>query len=149
MPAEENQALVQRLVEAINTDHLATLAAIVDVQFVDHDPLPGQTAGLTGLKHAYTAFRAGFPDLRIDVERMIAAGDTVVVRSVWSGTHNGEFLSIPPTDERFTAPAIEIVRIAGGKIVERWGVMDMLGILQQLGVIPRMGLAAGGSTRLK
>ena len=34
---------------------------------------------------------------------------------------------------------IDIIRIAGGKLVERWGEMDMLGMLQQLGVVPLPG----------
>jgi predicted ester cyclase len=135
MPVEENKALVYRLVEEINKNHLAALPAVVDVHFVDHNPFPGQGPGLTGLKHAYTMFRTAFPDWQVTAEDMIAEGDKVVIRSTWRGRHNGEFLGIPPTDEQFTVSAIDIVRIVNGKIVERWGEVDLLGILQQLGVI--------------
>ena len=34
---------------------------------------------------------------------------------------------------------IDIFRIVGGKIVERWGEADMLGMMQQLGVVPAPG----------
>jgi predicted ester cyclase len=34
--------------------------------------------------------------------------------------------------------AININRFANGKVVEAWGVIDMLGLMQQLGVIPPM-----------
>ena len=34
---------------------------------------------------------------------------------------------------------IDILRIAGGKIVEIWANFDMLGMLQQLGVVPAPG----------
>jgi len=30
------------------------------------------------------------------------------------------------------------VRLADGKVVEHWGVIDQLGLLQQLGAIPAM-----------
>lgn len=40
------------------------------------------------------------------------------------GTHQGELLGLPPTGKQFTAPLIEIVRIANGKAVERWGVAE-------------------------
>jgi predicted ester cyclase len=36
-------------------------------------------------------------------------------------------------------PVVDIVRIAGGKIVERWGVEDNLSMMQQLGIIPPPG----------
>lgn len=122
MPAEEHTALVQRLVEAINTDALGTLAGVVDVHFVDHHPLPGQAAGLTGLTHAYGTLRAAFPNWQVKVDGLLADADTVVVRSTWSGTQQGEFLSVPPNDQAtFTVPAVEVLRVADGKIVERWG----------------------------
>jgi predicted ester cyclase len=31
---------------------------------------------------------------------------------------------------------IDINRIANGRIVERWGILDMFGLLQQLGMVP-------------
>lgn len=35
-----------------------------------------------------------------------------------------------------TATAIDIARLADGKFVEHWGVMDTLGVMQQPGLIP-------------
>lgn len=145
--ATTNKTVAARWVAAINDDDLAALAGLVDEQFTDHDPLPAQEAGLTGLRHAYTRLRSAFPDWQIDVQHMLAEGDAVVVHSTWRGTHNGEFLSVPPTGTQFTVSAIDILRIANGKIVERWGVVDVFNILQQLAILPPMGLD-GGSTRL-
>lgn len=139
--------MAARWVTAINEDDVAALAGLVDEQFIDHDPLPEQDAGLLGLRHAYTRLRTAFPDWHIDAHHMLAEGDAVVVHSTWRGTHNGEFLSVPPTGTQFAVSATDILRVADGKIVERWGVVDLFGILQQLAILPPMGLA-GGSTRL-
>jgi len=38
--------------------------------------------------------------------------------------------------KQITATAIDIVRLADGRIVEHWGQMDTLGLMQQLGLIP-------------
>ena len=38
---------------------------------------------------------------------------------------------------------IDIVRFAGGKVVEHWGQMDSLRMMQQLGVIPAPGAGEG------
>ncbi len=74
---------------------------------------------------------------------MIAEGDKVVVRGTWSGTHKGEFMGIAPTGKSVSFGVIDIVRIAGGKVVEHWGQMDNLRMMQQLGVIPAPGEGEG------
>jgi predicted ester cyclase len=83
-----------------------------------------------------------FPDLQITVEDMVAEGDKVAVRWRLRATHQGEFMGIPPTGNQVTMTGIDINRLEGGRLVERWGNEDMLGLLQQLGV---MGTSASGS----
>ena len=41
-----------------------------------------------------------------------------------------------------TLTAMEIYRIAEGKIAEQWVIIDALGMMQQLGAIPAPGQAA-------
>jgi len=43
-------------------------------------------------------------------------------------------MGIAPTNKRVTLTGITIIRIAGGKLVERWSQSDSLGLLGQLGV---------------
>src|SRR3712207_8858048 len=50
---------------------------------------------------------------------------TVVSRMTSTATHTGEFQGMPPTGKRITVTGIWIDRITAGKIVERWGVVDM------------------------
>ena len=92
-----------------------------------------------GYKQVGYAFLAGFDDLTVDVLDQLEAGDKVVSRVLWSGTHTGTLNSIPPTGRRFRAEAIVIDQVADGQIKERWEMNDMLGMLQQLGVIPMPG----------
>jgi predicted ester cyclase len=79
---------------------------------------------------------SGFPDLSFTVEQMIAAGDTVVTRSVMNGTHQGRWLGVAPTGKRVSIRMIVIQRLAGEKIVEDWVLVESLGLLQQLELIP-------------
>ena len=81
-------------------------------------------------------WHAAFPDEQTVFDDQIAEGDKVVSRMTSTATHTGEFQGIPPTGKRITVTGIWIERIAEGKIVERWGVVDMLAVMQQLGVIP-------------
>ncbi len=57
----------------------------------------------------------------------------VAVRWMATGTHQGEFLGLVPTSKRVTFRGIEIVRIEGKQIVERWGEWNGIELLQQLG----------------
>jgi predicted ester cyclase len=65
----------------------------------------------------------------------IAEGDKVVVRNTVTGTHLGEYLGIAPTGRRVEYDEIFILRLAGGRIAETWGVVDMLAQLRQLGAV--------------
>jgi len=53
------------------------------------------------------------------------------------GTHSSEFMGVPPTvNRRVTMSAIDIVRVAGGKITESWYGEHLLELMQQLGAVP-------------
>ena len=140
MSTEENKALARRLYDAFNqairTGDFAALSMVLSADTVDHNPNPGQAPGLEGVKQVFGGFRAAFPDLTLTVEDMIAEGDKVVSRLTIRATHRGDFQGIPATGKQVTQTGIDILRIAGGKVVERWGEFDNLGLLQQLGVVP-------------
>ena len=59
----------------------------------------------------------------------------VVERFTASGTHNGELMGAPSTGKTVTLRGVNIFRIDGDKIVERWGRLDELGLLRQLDLI--------------
>jgi len=140
MSTEENKAAARRAYDALNqgfrTGNLAALDDVIAANIVDHNPAPGQGTGLEGAKQAFSQFFAAFPDLQFTVEDMIAEGDKVASRVTARGTHKGDFQGLPATGKQVTQTGIDILRIAGGKIVERWGEFDNLGLLQQLGVVP-------------
>ena len=83
----------------------------------------------------FSSLHAAFSHSHIDVEDIIVEGDKVVARVTASGTHQGEFMGIAPTGNRVEFSAIDISRIAEGKIVEHWSNSDQLGMMQQLGVM--------------
>ena len=84
-------------------------------------------------------YRTAFPDLRFNMEDLIAAGNKVVQRWTASGTHEGELMGIPATGKHVSNTGISIYRLAGSVIVEEWVNWSALSMLQQLGVIPPMG----------
>jgi predicted ester cyclase len=143
MSTEDNKALVRRFYEeVINKKKTAAIDEFIDLNQVDHAAPPGIPGGIEGAKQTITMYLTAFPDLHFTVEEMIADQDKVVARITARGTHQGRFMSIPPTGKQVTVTAIEIIRTAGGKFVEHWLEMDTLGLLQQLGAVPAPGQAS-------
>src|SRR5215470_5896756 len=131
MSTEENKALVRRFYEeVVNQKKTAALDQFFASNIVDHSAPPGMPEGIEGSRQMIGMYLTAFPDLHFTVEDMIAEGDKVVARVTSRGTHQGEFMSIPPTDKQRTVTSIDIWRIAGGKLVERWNNSDTLGLLQ-------------------
>jgi steroid delta-isomerase-like uncharacterized protein len=140
MSLEENKALIRRSYDEIwNKGNHDSVHEFYAVDGIDHNAPPGSPPGFDFMKQFHTIACAAFPDMRITVDDLIAEGDKVVCRFTASGTQQGEFMGIPPTGKQFTIMEIRIYRIAGGKIVECWGLFDQMGMMQQLGAIPPMG----------
>ena len=136
MPESENKAVVQRFIdEVLNQGKLETADEIVAEDFVELDPLPGQRQGRGGLEEIVGMLRTAFPDMHWSIDETIAAGEKVVTRFTWTGTHKGEFLGIPATGRPVSVKGVVIDRIVGGKMTDSRILMDNLGMMQQLGVI--------------
>lgn len=131
---EQNKTLVLRLYEEVfNARNLAIIDEIVSPNFIDHNPEPGFPPDRDGIKQVIIGFRDFFPDNQLTVEDWVVEGDKVVTRVIFRGTHQGEFLGIPPTGKQVMMTGFDIHRIKDGKIVERWGLFDTLMLMQQLG----------------
>ncbi len=137
MPESENKAVVQRFIdEVLNQGKLETADEIVAENFVELDPLPGQRQGREGLKAIVAMLRNAFPDMHWSIDETIAAGEKVVTRFTWTGTHQGEFLGIRATGKCVSVKGVVIDRIVRAKMTDSRILMDNLGMMQQLGVIP-------------
>jgi steroid delta-isomerase-like uncharacterized protein len=110
----------------------------LDPQFVNHDlPFPGAPDGPDGMRHAAAMFREALPDWHSDLDQLVAEDDIVVERFTASGTHTGgPLMGVPASGKTLTLAGINVFRVRGDKIVERWGRIDELGMLRQLGLVP-------------
>lgn len=137
MPIAENIATLQRFIqEVINQGRLEAADELVQEDFVELDPLPGQRQGREGLKEVIAGLRAAFPDIHWVADETVAADEKVVTRFTWTGTHRGDFLGIPATGRRVAVKGVVIDRLHAGKMADSRILMDTLGLMQQLGVFP-------------
>ena len=127
-------ALARAFYAPFNTGDVAAYDQILASDWVDHPLAPGQGPGPAGFKPIVVGFRAAFPDLTLVNEDVLVAGDRVTVRSTFRGTQRGPLFGIPPTGKPVEAMAIDIHRIANGRIAETWHVEDWLSVFGQLGL---------------
>jgi steroid delta-isomerase-like uncharacterized protein len=132
-----NKEVIQAFIEdVLNEGRLERANDLVKEDFVELDPLPGQERGREGLKAVVHALRLAFPDMHWVVKEMVAEGQKVVTRFVWTGTHRGVFLGIPATGRSVEVKGVVIDRLEDGKMADSRILMDTMGLMGQLGVIP-------------
>ena len=84
----------------------------------------------------WAAFFTAFPDLTATMDDLVMAGDRVVGRFTYRGTHRGPLFGIPPTGRPVEMHSIDIWRVAGGEFAEHWDELNLPEVFQQLGAIP-------------
>ena len=89
-----------------------------------------------GLKEAYKIFAGPFSDAVFVFADLFAEGDLVFGRGEISGTNDGEFFGIPPTDKKVSWTGTRLFRLKDNKVTHGWFNADIAGMLVQLGVAP-------------
>ena len=118
MGTEENKAVQRRIIdEVINRKELDLADELFGEEHDLHPETPEITRGPEGMKRAFAGLHEDFPDIRVEIESMVAEGDMVATRLTFSGTH-------APTGERATWPEMVFARFSEGKAVESWEVTD-------------------------
>ncbi len=118
MGTTENKAVQRRIIdEVINQKNLDLADELFSEEHELHPEAPGVGRGPEGMKRAFAGLHEEFPDIRVEIESMVAEGDMVAVRLTFSGTH-------APTGERATWPETVFARFSEGKAVESWELTD-------------------------
>jgi steroid delta-isomerase-like uncharacterized protein len=133
MSVEESKSIAKRIVyEFVNTGNTAAADELFGPELIDHRT--GQPDGdRDSTKRFLISLRTAFPDLKFAVEHVFGEGDMVVVHVIAEATQRGEFVGIPPTGKKVVIKGTTILRIANGRAVERWNIVDVYGVIQQLG----------------
>jgi predicted ester cyclase len=78
-----------------------------------------------------------FPDLHLDIEQILAAGDShVVVRWRSTGTHLGPLADIPATGRKASNHGCTVLEVKNAKVGHAWVYFDNAHLLRQIGVLP-------------
>lgn len=115
-----------------NSGDPALAQAALAPDFTDRTLPPGRAQGPTGPLQASEGFRKAVPDLAADIDEMIVSGDRVVLRLSFHGHFSGNFGAVQGHGQEVAFRAIDIYRVAEGRITDNWHLEDNLTLLQQM-----------------
>ena len=114
---------------ALTTGDARRLIAAVAPSFVDHRPGASTAQDRTGLVDDVAALRSARPGVQITAQAFQIEGDRVLVYVSMRPPDPASLAdSTPsPTGNAATADTIEMVRVAGGVVAERWSLDEVPG----------------------
>jgi predicted ester cyclase len=117
----ENVALVRRFFEEVWNDRRAEAIdeLLDDESFCTADT--GDMLGPAGFRAIqYEPMLAAFPDARVTIEGIMAAGDEVAVRWSADATHTGEAMGMTPTGRPVRLEGVSWIKVRDGKLGLGW-----------------------------
>ena len=131
----DHKAQMRRIYdEVFSQGKVELIPELMHEDFVEHEELPpGIPSDRNAPRMMTEMMRSAFPDFQVSVEEMLEDGVKVIARARFSGTHQGEFMGMPPTGNRFDISLIDIIEFEGDKAKAHWGVMDTAKMMEQLG----------------
>jgi len=84
-------------------------------------------------------FQAAFSDKVCIDEARLAEGEWMAAFGRQEATHSGDFMGIKPTGKRVEIRYMDFWKVADGRIVDNYVMVDFPHVMQQLGVDPFKG----------
>jgi steroid delta-isomerase-like uncharacterized protein len=145
--AQTNAATARRLYQDWNKrdfEHLASLlTSSGEIVLVGSGT---QFKGSEGAKQFAHLWADGFPDGRVKIDKVIDAGNQIVVEYTGQGTHTGALQApggeIPATGRMVTLELCDVIQFSNGKIKSVRSYFDSASLLMQLGVMPEARVSA-------
>jgi len=131
---EKNKLFVLHFYELLNQKKFDECNELMTPDFVSHRST-GDVSREETISSNELLFTS-FPDFNVTIEHLVAEGDMIAFQEICRGTHQKEFMGIPPTGKKVETINADIWRIADGKHAEAWPIFDQLSMMQQLGAIP-------------
>ncbi|MFH7001743.1 ester cyclase [Flavobacterium bizetiae] len=134
MENKETNALMKLFVEFINTANPELADQLISQEAVFYVPgNPEPMVGPQGYLTIINMMRAGFPDVQWSPDQILIDNNKAAVRFTMKGTHGADFFGIPATQRSIEVKAMNFYSFENGKIIEEYGMPDLLGLLLQIG----------------
>lgn len=131
---EDNKRIVRAFIDAAFNEHQPAKAGeYVTADISWHGGTLGTVTGRDNFVGLIGAILAALPDLSNVEQDIIAERDIVCVRALVQGTSKGDLLGIPASGKPVRWDAVDVYRVADGKIAEEWAADDLLAFVAGVG----------------
>jgi len=95
------------------------VAYVLEEMLNGNDAIVDEHPGLAEVLPTYQVMRHAFEDQTNEIAQQLVDGDWVITRVLSSGIHVGEFMGMPPSNERMNFETIMLHQIRDGSIVKQ------------------------------
>jgi predicted ester cyclase len=123
--ADPRQSVVFRWLAAGDAGELDAFDDLLHPDVVIHAPRGLSTTGADEEKAVWREALGAMPDLRHEVQEVVADGDVEMARVVVTGTVTASFAGIEGTGRAFRIDQAVITHLRDGKVAEAWEIADI------------------------
>jgi steroid delta-isomerase-like uncharacterized protein len=128
-----SRELVRRYYETLwNPWNFSVAADLLASDLRFRGSLGVEARGLAEFQRYMEFVRAAFPDFHNAIQDLVAEGNQVFARLLYTGTHEGRIFGLNPTGRRIAYAGAALFRIAEGRIAEGWVLGDVADLKRQL-----------------
>jgi predicted ester cyclase len=113
----------------LRTGDATALREAVPRDYVDHAAASAARSGVEGLVRFLAELRTACPDCRLAADEVAVGHDQAAVRVAVHGHRQGMNLGASGDGLPLTWSALDVLRIAGGQVAERWSQGDALSLV--------------------
>jgi steroid delta-isomerase-like uncharacterized protein len=136
----DGRTLAAHYLKGLNDHDPNAVDGFVAVDYINHNAFVEN--GREANRAFWASFFTAFPDIETTMDDLVVAGNRVVGRFTYRGTHAGPFYGLPPTGNAIEMRSIDIWRTHNGEFVEHWDELNYLELFQQIGLLPPLELGA-------
>ena len=134
---ERNKELMKKFEKMINTADDKLARELVAPEAAFYTPAsPEPLYGGKGYLSVVHWMREGFSDVQWHIKDMVADEDKVAVKWNLTGTHDGEFMGIKPTNKKISVCVMNFYYFnKDGQVINDIAAEGMIGILRRIGAM--------------
>jgi hydroxyacylglutathione hydrolase len=137
-----SRAVADEYFAALARRDVEGMAALWAPDGAEHIAGQVDAVGPHGVREYFGALFAAFPDFALTVRSTVAEDDRVAVHWTATGTMAGPLWGVRPTGARVEFEGIDLLQVAGGRIVRNDAVPDSLSVARRIGLLPAAGSGA-------
>jgi predicted ester cyclase len=129
---EQSESVVARWLAAGDSGDVEAFDELLHADVVVHAPRGLSSEDLESEKQVWREAVAAMPDLRHEVQEVVAEGDVEMARVVVTGTLQHDFAGVSGAGQSFRMDQAVIAHLRDGKIAEAWEIADVGSLEEQV-----------------